>query len=102
LVGHHRHAVADVGEYLATPIAGNLRDKLLTKAGRAARVGQERHVTIAGINLWIPAVTPVVIPRALRSAVNQDDKRIFSPRIEIRRLHDPSSDFRARATRPRH
>ena len=33
LVRHHGHAVADVGEDLAAPIAGNLSHELLTIAG---------------------------------------------------------------------
>src|SRR5947207_10889419 len=39
--------------------------------------------TIAGIHLRIPAIAPTVAPGALRSAVNQNNQRIFLARIKV-------------------
>ena len=98
--GDLRDAVAQISENFSTPITRNLGDKLLAIAGRTARVRHERNVSVASVDLRVPAITPVVIPGALGTTVNQDDERILSPRIEIRRLDDPSRDFRTGRSRP--
>src|SRR5215510_9743622 len=100
-VRDHGDTVTDVGEYLATPISGNFRDELLTIPGRTARIWQECYVAVVSVNLRIPTVTPVVIPGALRTAMNQHDQRIFAPRIEVGRLYNPTSNLGAQPSGPR-
>jgi hypothetical protein len=45
-------------------------------------------------------ITPIVVPRALRSAVNKDDHRIFFLRVEIHRLDEIAVNLRIRRARP--
>src|SRR5262245_43481418 len=89
----HRNSIADVGENLAAPVAGDFGDELLSIAGRAARVWHENDVAIVGVDLRVPTITPVVSPRALWSAMNQDHKRILSTSAKAWWLHDPAGDL---------
>src|SRR5207253_8770739 len=96
----HCDAIADIGENSSAPIARNLINESLAITRRAARVGQERYITIARINLWIPTIAPVVVPSSLRSAMNQNDQRILLARIEISRFHNPAGHLCPERARP--
>ncbi len=72
----------------AAPVAVDLVDELLAIACGPANVRQDDDVPRRGEHLHVPAIAPVFAPGALRAAVDQNQRRIFPVRIEIRRLHD--------------
>src|SRR6266542_1861707 len=57
-------ALHEVVVALAAPVAADLIDVLLAEAGRAARIGQSHDVALGCPKLWVPAVTPTILPRA--------------------------------------
>src|SRR5258705_5072762 len=65
-----RDAIHDVCIGFAAPVAADLIYKLLPVTGRTARVRREDYVTSIGKQLRIPAISPIIIPRALRSTVD--------------------------------
>src|SRR5262249_50737757 len=67
----------------AAPVAVDLVDKLLPVAGRAMEVDHDDDVAVGGEEFGIPSVGPVVSPRALWSAVNEELDGIFLVGIEV-------------------
>src|SRR5205823_8326318 len=61
---------------------------------RSADVGHDHHVTRGGEYLRVPAIAPVLPPRALRSAVHQHQRRIFPGEAEIGWSHQESMHAR--------
>ena len=55
----------------------DLVDELLAEPGRAARVGRRDDPPLRRPERRVPAVRPRVVPRALRTAVDQEDDRIL-------------------------
>ena len=80
---HIGDAVHQIDVDLATPVATDLIYKLLTITSRATRVRRKHNVTRVRKHLRVPAIAPVVVPRALWSTVNQHHERILLTRIEI-------------------
>ena len=85
---HHR---IDVGHHLAAPVARNLVDELLAEPGRPARIRRGDHPALSRPQRRIPPRRPGILPRALRSAVNQEDDGIFPRGIEVGGLDQPGT-----------
>src|ERR1700722_13289665 len=51
--------------------------KCLAITRTARRIGGHHNVALLRKNSWMPACTPLIIPRALGSSVNQIRERIF-------------------------
>src|ERR1044072_6349439 len=99
---HIGDAVHDVDVSLAAPIAANLIHKLLSVSGRAARVRRKHDVARVRKHFRVPAITPAIVPRALRTAMDQNQKRIFLVCVEVVRLHDIAVNLVAHRSRPLH
>ena len=59
------------------PVAVDGVNELLPVAGRAVEVDHHDDVAVGGEQLGIPAIRPVVAPRALRAAVDEELHRIL-------------------------
>src|SRR6185369_14777109 len=92
---HVCNAIHQVDVNLAAPVTADVIHKLLPVTGRTPRVRRKHDVTGVRKHLRVPAITPVIIPRALWSTVNQDDERILLARIEVIRLHDETVNLLA-------
>ena len=94
--GQGIHAVHDVVVRLAAPVSGDFLHEFLPVPVRATGIRHEDYVPARGEDLRVPAIGPRVSPSSLRSAMDQDDGRVFLRRIEHRRLHDQRLHFAAR------
>jgi hypothetical protein len=81
---------------LASPVSGDIVDEGLAVAGRAARVGQRDQMAARREQRRVPAVRPRVLPRALRSAVDQHDQGVLALGIEPGRPVEEAVHARAR------
>src|SRR5262249_39926800 len=79
----------------AAPILADLVDVLLAEAGTAARIGHRDDIALGGPDLGVPAITPRIRPRALRTTVHEIDERPLLVRIEAGRFEDPHLHRRA-------
>ena len=80
----HRH---DVVECASAPIQVDVIHEFLPVAGGASRIRHDHYIARGREHLRIPAIGPGVAPEALRSAVDQQQNRIFSGGIEVGRPH---------------
>ena len=77
----------------AGPVLADLVGELLAVAGRAAGIDRDDGIPRRGEHLVVPAVVPLVVPGPLRSAVDQEDDRVFLARLESRRAEQPAVDL---------
>ena len=69
------------------PITVNGVGELLPRASRTMEVDHDDHVSIRREQFGIPAIRPVISPRSLRAAVDEEFHRIFFRSFEVRRLN---------------
>ena len=74
----------------ATPVSVDLVDELLSVAGGAARIDHDDDVAGGSEEIGIPAEAPIVSPRALRAAVDEELDGIFFGWVEAGRLEEES------------
>ena len=85
----------------AGPVLADLVGELLAVAGRAPRVDRDHRIARRGEHLVVPAIVPLVVPGPLRSAVDQEDDRVFLARVESRRMEQPAVNLVAVGSRKR-
>src|SRR5947209_17010699 len=86
-------ALHQVFKRSAAPVAVDRVYELLSVAGRAVEVDHDDHATVRSEQLGIPAIAPVVSPRSLRPAMDEEFHRIFFGRVEVRRLDQEALNF---------
>ncbi len=59
------------------PVAVDCVNEFLPVAGRAVEVDHDDHVSVGREQLGVPAIAPIVSPRSLRPAVDEELHRIF-------------------------
>src|SRR5437870_6572357 len=86
-------ALHQVFKRSAAPVAVDRVNELLSVAGRAVEVDHDDHVTVRSEQLGIPAIAPVVSPRPLRPAMDEELHGIFLAGIKVRRLDQEALNF---------
>src|SRR5205823_7090468 len=86
-------ALHQVFKRSAAPVAVDRVNELLSVAGRAVEVDHDDHVTVRSEHLGIPAIAPVVSPRSLRPAMDEELHGIFLVGIKVRRLDQEAFDI---------
>src|SRR5207244_2834398 len=77
----------------AAPVAVDGVDELLPVTGRAMKVNHDDDVPARGKEFGIPAIRPVVSPRALRATMDEELHRILLAGVEVRRLDEEALNF---------
>src|SRR4051794_29998430 len=83
----------EIHKWLAAPIAVDLVDKFLPVSRGTSRIDHDYHVSIRRKQLRVPAIGPVIAPRALWSAMDQKLQGIFLAGIEPRWLQQKALYF---------
>src|SRR5689334_21291332 len=93
-------AAHEVAIDLTPPVLAHGVDEPLAVPERTARVDDDEAKTFGREHLVVPAAVPLVEPRALRSAMNEQDRRILLRGVEVGRLHDEALHAHAARREP--